>query len=62
MAAELARQKTPPAANDGPASAPAPRAGLMAQVAEGQRRAQQAGEHDRSPAATAAVPTRADLT
>jgi signal transduction histidine kinase len=62
MAAELARQKTPPAASDGPASAPAPRAGLMAQVAEGQRRAQQTGERDRSPAATAAVPTRADLT
>jgi hypothetical protein len=62
MAAELARQKSPHAAGDGPTSPPAPRAGLMAQVAEGQRRAQQAGEHDRAPATTGAAPTRADLT
>jgi hypothetical protein len=62
MAAELARRSTAAAADALPAQEPAPQVGLVAQVAEGRRRAQEAEERGRPPAPSRTAPARTDLT
>jgi hypothetical protein len=62
MAAELARQSTSHAAGTAPAQVPAPRVGLVAQVADGRRRAQATEEDGRAPVPSRTAPARTDLT
>jgi signal transduction histidine kinase len=62
MAAELARRSTAAAADALPAQEPAPHAGLVAQVAKGRRRAQEAEVRGRPPVPSRNAPARTDLT
>jgi signal transduction histidine kinase len=62
MAAELARKSTSRAAGTAPAQEPAPRVGLVAQVADGRRRAQATEEDGRAPVPSRTASARTDLT